>query len=47
MNRESEAESDYAAAQKLIKELVGTIPNGALKDTFYQRASEKIYSASS
>ena len=42
MKRDTEAEEAYSAARNLIEELAATIPDEALRDNFFQRATESV-----
>jgi tetratricopeptide (TPR) repeat protein len=42
MGRPSEAEQEFSNARELIQELADTVPDGELRDTFLQRAHERL-----
>ncbi|MFQ5873720.1 MAG: hypothetical protein ACE5JL_07950, partial [Dehalococcoidia bacterium] len=42
MNRQSEAEEEFSTARQLIKELADTVPDGELRNSFLQRAHDRL-----
>jgi tetratricopeptide (TPR) repeat protein len=43
--RQSEAEMEFATARELVEELADTVPNGEVRDSFFQRAHDRLRSS--
>jgi hypothetical protein len=46
LGRQSEAEGERSTAHGLVEELADTLPRGALRDNYLQRAHERIATSS-
>jgi hypothetical protein len=45
MDRQPEAEMEFATARELVEELADTVPTGELRDNFLQRAHMTLRSS--
>jgi tetratricopeptide (TPR) repeat protein len=45
LSRQSEAEREFSHARALVEELADTVPNGEVRDSFLQRAHERLRSS--